>query len=71
MPTDGVASEAQLRIAAYRARRWATPLAIWLSVQGDVPVLMGVVVTLVVLVVIVNLVIDVVSGWVNPKVRVQ
>jgi peptide/nickel transport system permease protein len=32
---------------------------------------MGVVVTLVVLVVIVNLVIDIVSGWVNPKVRVQ
>jgi peptide/nickel transport system permease protein len=41
------------------------------ALQGDVPVLMGVVVTLVVLVVIVNLVIDVVSGWVNPKVRVQ
>lgn len=41
------------------------------ALQGDVPVLMGVVVTLVVMVVIVNLVIDIVSGWVNPKVRVQ
>lgn len=46
-------------------------LTINAALQGDVPVLMGVVVTLVVLVVIVNLVIDVISGWVNPKVRVQ
>ncbi len=46
-------------------------LTINAALQGDVPVLMGVVVTLVVLVVIVNLVIDIVSGWVNPKVRVQ
>ncbi|MFI7063114.1 ABC transporter permease [Kribbella sp. NPDC050124] len=46
-------------------------LTINAALQGDVPVLMGVVVTLVVLVVVVNLVIDIVSGWVNPKVRVQ
>ncbi|TCC44309.1 ABC transporter permease [Kribbella capetownensis] len=46
-------------------------LTINAALQGDVPVLMGVVVTLVVLVVIVNLAIDVVSGWVNPKVRVR
>jgi peptide/nickel transport system permease protein len=46
-------------------------LTINAALQGDVPVLMGVVVTLVVLVVLVNLVIDIVSGWVNPKVRVQ
>lgn len=46
-------------------------LTINAALQGDVPVLMGVVVTLVVLVVIVNLVIDIVSGWVNPKVRIQ
>jgi peptide/nickel transport system permease protein len=46
-------------------------LTINAALQGDVPVLMGVVVTLVVLVVIVNLVIDIVSGFVNPKVRVQ
>jgi peptide/nickel transport system permease protein len=46
-------------------------LTINAALQGDVPVLMGVVVTLVVLVVIVNLVIDIVSGWVNPKVRVS
>jgi peptide/nickel transport system permease protein len=31
---------------------------------------MGVVVNLVVMVVIVNLLIDILSGWVNPKVRV-
>lgn len=46
-------------------------LTINAALQGDVPVLMGVVVTLVVLVVLVNLVIDIVSGWVNPKVRVS
>jgi peptide/nickel transport system permease protein len=46
-------------------------LTINAALQGDVPVLMGVVVTLVVLVVVVNLVIDIVSGWVNPKVRVH
>lgn len=41
------------------------------ALQGDVPVLMGIVVVTVILVVIVNLLIDIVSGWVNPKVRVQ
>ena len=41
------------------------------AIQGDVPVLMGVVVSLVVMVVIVNLVIDILNGWVNPKVREQ
>lgn len=41
------------------------------ALQGDTPVLMGVVVSLVVMVVIVNLVIDIISGWVNPKVRMQ
>lgn len=41
------------------------------ALQGDVPVLMGIVVVMVILVVLVNLLIDIVSGWVNPKVRVQ
>ena len=45
-------------------------LTINAALQGDVPVLMGVVVTLVILVVIVNLLIDILTGWVNPKVRV-
>jgi peptide/nickel transport system permease protein len=39
------------------------------SDQNDVPTVMGVVVTMVVLVVLVNLVMDVVYGWLNPKVR--
>jgi peptide/nickel transport system permease protein len=41
------------------------------AMRGDIPVLMGVVVNLVIMVVIVNLIIDILSGWVNPKVRVQ
>lgn len=39
--------------------------------QGDLPVVMGVVVITVVLVVIVNLLVDLAQGWVNPKVRVS
>lgn len=46
-------------------------LTVSAALQGDVPVLMGVVVNLVVMVVVVNLLIDVMSGWVNPKVRVR
>jgi len=41
------------------------------AIQGDTPALMGVVVVLVVVVVIVNLLIDLVGGWINPKVRLQ
>lgn len=37
--------------------------------QGDVPLVLGIVVVTVVLVVIVNLLVDVVLGWLNPKVR--
>jgi peptide/nickel transport system permease protein len=40
------------------------------SDQGDVPTVMGVVVVMVVLVVAVNLIMDVLYGWLNPKVRV-
>ncbi|PPF43300.1 ABC transporter permease [Pseudoclavibacter sp. AY1F1] len=39
--------------------------------RGDLPVVMGVVVITVVLVVIVNLLVDLAQGWVNPKVRVS
>jgi peptide/nickel transport system permease protein len=46
-------------------------LTVTAALNGDVPVLMGVVVNLVVMVVIVNLLFDVVSGWVNPKVRIR
>jgi len=40
------------------------------SLQGDIPVIMGITAFSVVLVVIVNLVTDIVNGWLNPKARV-
>ncbi|MFT4231532.1 MAG: ABC transporter permease, partial [Leucobacter sp.] len=39
--------------------------------NGDIPMLMGVTVVTVVFVVIVNLLLDIVLGWINPKVRVK
>jgi peptide/nickel transport system permease protein len=39
--------------------------------QGDLPMVMGVVVVMVLMVVLVNLLIDVAYGWLNPKVRVS
>lgn len=45
-------------------------LTVTASLNGDVPVLMGVVVTLIILVVVVNLVIDLLNALANPKVRV-
>lgn len=41
------------------------------TIEGDIPVVLGVVAVTVVLVVVVNLVIDLANGWVNPKVRLQ
>lgn len=41
------------------------------SIQGDLPALMGVTLFSVVLVVIVNIVADVLQGWLNPKVRAR
>jgi peptide/nickel transport system permease protein len=38
--------------------------------QGDLPVVMGVVLVMVLIVVVVNLIMDVLYGWLNPKVRV-
>lgn len=38
--------------------------------KGDLPVVMGVVAVTVVLVVVVNLLVDLAQGWINPKVRV-
>lgn len=38
--------------------------------QGDVPLVLGIVVITVVLVVVVNLLVDVALGWLNPKVRI-
>ncbi|MBF4635302.1 ABC transporter permease [Agreia pratensis] len=39
------------------------------AVQGDVPVVVGIVVVTVILVVVVNLITDLALGWLNPKVR--
>lgn len=41
------------------------------TVGGDSPQVLGVVVMMVVVVVLVNLAIDLLNGWLNPKVRVQ
>jgi peptide/nickel transport system permease protein len=38
--------------------------------QGDTPVVMGVVVFTVIVVILVNLAVDLLNGWLNPKVRV-
>ncbi|MFV2178950.1 ABC transporter permease [Actinomadura sp. LOL_016] len=41
------------------------------SLQGDVPIIMGVSVFAVLMVVGVNLAVDLVNGWLNPKARVH
>jgi peptide/nickel transport system permease protein len=45
-------------------------LAVNATTQGDTPVVMGVVVYTVLIVIVVNLVVDLLNGWLNPKVRV-
>ncbi len=45
-------------------------VAVISSRNGDIPLVMGLVMILATLVVIVNLVIDLLTGWLNPKVRV-
>jgi len=46
-------------------------LAVQSTSLGDTPVVMGVIVYTVVIVIIVNLLVDLINGWLNPKVRVQ
>jgi peptide/nickel transport system permease protein len=46
-------------------------IAVTSTSQGDIPMVMGLVVAVAALVVIVNLVIDLVQGWLNPKVRLS
>ncbi|WP_426592658.1 ABC transporter permease [Cellulomonas sp. McL0617] len=41
------------------------------ALQGDLPAMMGVALFSVALVVVVNLIVDLLNGWLNPKVRVQ
>jgi peptide/nickel transport system permease protein len=45
------------------------PLAVLATTQSDLPVVMGVVIYTVVVVIVVNLLVDLVNGWLNPKVR--
>ena len=46
-------------------------LAVQSTVLGDTPLVMGVVLYTVVIVIIVNLLVDLANGWLNPKVRVS
>ena len=41
------------------------------SQNGDIPMLLGITVVTVVFVIVVNLLLDIVLGWINPKVRVK
>ncbi|WP_461173463.1 ABC transporter permease [Arthrobacter sp. Z1-9] len=45
------------------------PLAVTATAQSDQPVVMGVVMYTVAVVIVVNLVVDLLNGWLNPKVR--
>lgn len=47
------------------------PLAVLSTAQGDLPVVMGVVIYTVAVVIVVNLIVDLLNGWLNPKVRVS
>ncbi|WP_217376619.1 ABC transporter permease [Paenarthrobacter ureafaciens] len=46
-------------------------LAVSATSTGDIPLVMGVVVYTIIIVIIVNLIVDLVNGWLNPKVRVS
>ena len=46
-------------------------LAIVATTQSDLPLVMGVVIYTVLIVIVVNLLVDIVNGWLNPKVRVS
>lgn len=44
-------------------------LAVDATTKGDLPIVMGVVIYTVVIVIVVNLLVDIMNGWLNPKVR--
>ena len=46
-------------------------LAVEATTKSDLPLVMGVVVYTVVIVIVVNLLVDILNGWLNPKVRVS
>ncbi|MBO9577404.1 MAG: ABC transporter permease [Microbacteriaceae bacterium] len=45
-------------------------MAVTATTQGDLPQILAIVVVMVLLVVVVNLIIDILAGWLNPKARV-
>jgi len=45
-------------------------VAVGATSQGDIPLVMGFVVLITVIVVVVNLIVDLLQGWLNPKVRI-
>ena len=45
-------------------------IAVTSTVAGDLPIVMGIVMYTVIIVIIVNLLVDLANGWLNPKVRV-
>lgn len=47
------------------------PLAVTATSQSDLPIVMGIVMYTVVVVIVVNLAVDILNGWLNPKVRVS
>lgn len=44
-------------------------LAVTATTRGDIPIVMGVVVVTAIIVIVVNLVMDILNGWLNPKAR--
>jgi peptide/nickel transport system permease protein len=46
-------------------------LAVQSTSTGDIPLVMGVVLYTVIIVIVVNLLVDLINGWLNPKVRVS
>ncbi|MBT2250305.1 ABC transporter permease [Arthrobacter sp. BHU FT2] len=46
-------------------------LAVQSTTMADIPLVMGVVIYTVLIVIIVNLLVDIINGWLNPKVRVS
>ncbi|HCX84652.1 MAG TPA: ABC transporter permease [Micrococcales bacterium] len=46
-------------------------LSVSATTQGDIPVIMGVVVLVAIIVLVVNLLIDIAQGWINPKARIS
>ena len=46
-------------------------VAVVATSQGDIPLVMGLVIATAILVVLLNLLVDLAQGWLNPKVRLS